>query len=410
MNPLGAGTLMEIRKEAAAWLLEMDLEPKRWNRRRFAAWLKSSPQHMEEFLAQSALWGALVDLDPGGIDLDNLPKGPDNVIEWPEIRQAGSQGVRSRLRWWFVGLAAVLMLLVSTTALWGLRLNRSEVLATAIGEQRAVRLDDGSVVHLNTDTRVRIHFTDSARQIELLQGEALFTVRRDVDRPFQVQSDGIRVEALGTQFNVRRRDRDTIVSVIEGRVAVVDPSRAAASAEPSVAPASARAAGAADGRIVIESPRKTPSSPGAAPDTPYEAGRPAPAGALAVLGAGEQASISTQGTVEQSPAQSVTSATAWRQRQLIFSNTPLASVAAEVARYNIAPRLHIEGAKLRQRRLNGVFAADDPESLIQFLARDPTLAVTRSGDVVTIRTRNAKPANTSADTGPLERSKPISNE
>ncbi|HWK74442.1 MAG TPA: FecR domain-containing protein [Povalibacter sp.] len=407
MEPLGAGTLMEIRKEASAWLIEMDVDPKRWNRKRFTAWLKLSPQHMEEFLAQSALWGALIDLGPGGIDLGNLPKGPDNVIELPRTSQVQSQSVRGWFRWWFVGLAAALMLIVSTTVFWGLRLDDGEILATAIGEQRAVRLDDGSVVHLNTDTRVRIHFTQSAREIQLIQGEALFTVKRDVNRPFRVQSDGIRVEALGTQFNVRRRNNDTVVSVVEGRVAVVDPSRVAANVESSSRLATDQATGSnrigapaeQDGAESGVSPQK---APGVAANVPYEAGRPAPAGALAVLAAGEQVSVAVDGTLDQPPAQNVSAATAWRQRQLVFSNTPLIDVAAEVARYNVAPRLQIEGAALQGRRLNGVFAADDPESLIQFLARDPALLVTRSGDIVVIRFRDREPAVAPINTVSLE--------
>lgn len=396
MKPLGAGTLMEIRKEAAVWLLEMDVDPKRWNRRRFTAWLKSSPQHMDEFLAQSVLWGALRELDPNGIDLGNLPKGPDNVIEWPDLRQARVHNIRSWFRWWFVGLAAALMLVASATTLWGLRANRAEVLATAIGEQRAVPLDDGSVVHLNTDTRIRIHFTERAREIQLLRGEALFTVKRDVNRPFQVQSDGIRVEALGTQFNVNRRNGDTIVSVVEGRVAVVDPAKAAVIAAAPDVPAAAAVGshqiGTPSGQARLEPQRQASGSPGVAADTLYEAGRAAPAGALAVLGAGEQVSISNDGAIEQRPPQSIATATAWRQRQLVFSNTPLADVAAEVARYNAAPRLQIRGATLQQRRINGVFAADDPESLLQFLARDRTLTLIRSGDVVIIQLRDTSPA------------------
>jgi len=403
MEPLGAGTLMEIRKEAAAWLVEMDVDPKRWNRKRFTAWLKSSPQHMEEFLAQSALWGELVDLGPGGIDLGNLPKGPDNIIELPGTAQVQSQSIRSWFRWWFVGLAAALMLIVSTTIFWGLRPDDGKVLATAIGEQRAVRLDDGSVVHLNTDTRVRIHFTETAREIQLIQGEALFTVKRDVNRPFRVQSDGIRVEALGTQFNVRRRNDDTVVSVVEGRVAVVDPSRIAAEAGPSTDPTAGSSqigTSAEQGRT--ESGVGSQKAPGVAANVPYEAGRPAPAGALAVLAAGEQVSVAVDGTLDQPPAQNVSAATAWRQRQLVFSNTPLVDVAAEVARYNVAPRLQIEGAALQGRRLNGVFAADDPESLIQFLARDPALLVTRSGDLVVIRFRDREPAVAPINTVSLE--------
>ena len=204
MALIGAGTLAEIRKEAAAWLIEMDLEPELWDRRSFTAWLKLSPRHVEEFLHQSAFWVALHSADPTGIDVSYLVKDTDNVVDWP--RSSGNEkrqpGVTKR-RLWFAGLAATTLFVASAAGLWNLLEDNTRVLTTAIGEQRAVRLADRSVVHLNTDSRVEIRFTDEAREVRLTRGEALFTVERDVNRPFRVLADGIRVEALDTQFNVR---------------------------------------------------------------------------------------------------------------------------------------------------------------------------------------------------------------
>ena len=116
-------------------------------------------------------------------------------------------------------------------------------------------------------------------------------------------------------------------------------------------------------------------------------GAPPLAGALAVVTAGEQVRVSVDGRIEQQAIENVTAAIAWRQRQLVFSNTPLADVVAEVARYNVAPRFQIEDEALQARQINGVFAADDPQSLIHFLARDTELSVTRSGETVIIRYR-----------------------
>ena len=158
MERIGDATLAEIRKEAAAWLVEMDSEPERWNRQGFVAWLKSSPRHMEEFLEQTALWVTLHrDIDRAGIDLHQLLKeNPGNVVNWPESARNRSQGTRvNRRRWWLASLAATLMIVVSATGLWSLLHDDAEVLTTVVGEQRAIRLDDGSVIHLNTDSGSR---------------------------------------------------------------------------------------------------------------------------------------------------------------------------------------------------------------------------------------------------------------
>jgi transmembrane sensor len=403
MERLGAGTVTEVRKEAAGWLIQMDAEPETWNRLSFVEWLKSSPRHMEEFIECSQLWALLHDVTSQGIDDDVrevLNNNSSNIVDWPQNAQKQEQGADAHKHrwWWFSGLAAVMLIFASAVA-WSLLQHNVKVLTTAIGEQRAVRLSDHSIVHLNTDSRVEVRFTDAAREVNLVRGEALFSVERDVNRPFRVHTGSIQVEALGTQFNVKRRISDTIVSVVEGRVAVVRPidvDRPLSKIAPLDSPTpnvsvfsveSTRAGGTTRDNEPTEQSKKTEGIPDAASSLPYEAGRSASPGALALVTAGEQVRISADGIVEQEATKNVGDATAWRQRQLVFTNTPLADVATEIARYNITPRLQIEGEALRSRQLNGIFAADDPESLIQFLERDSDLAITRIGDSVIISAR-----------------------
>src|SRR6185312_16037325 len=61
-----------------------------------------------------------------------------------------------------------------------------EVYATRRGEMRVVPLADGSVVNLNTDSRMKVRYTATRRTIHLDRGEALFDVARDMARPFVV--------------------------------------------------------------------------------------------------------------------------------------------------------------------------------------------------------------------------------
>jgi len=56
----------------------------------------------------------------------------------------------------------------------------------------------------------------------------------------------------------------------------------------------------------------------------------------------------------------------WRHRRLIFDSEPLADVATAFNRFN-QPALRIEGEALRELRISGVFAANDPESLLAYL-------------------------------------------
>lgn len=94
--------------------------------------------------------------------------------------------------------------------------------STAVGEQLSARLDDGSRVQLNTDTRVRVRFTGGVRRVELLRGQAFFDVAHDTARPFIVAAGPARVRAVGTKFDVRREPGEVRVTLAEGKVAVHD--------------------------------------------------------------------------------------------------------------------------------------------------------------------------------------------
>ncbi len=91
------------------------------------------------------------------------------------------------------------------------------------GDQRTIRLDDGSIIHLNSQSRVHVRYSSGERLIELEQGQALFDVVRDATRPFRVRAGSADILAVGTQFDVYRRSGgDLTVTVVEGKVAVTD--------------------------------------------------------------------------------------------------------------------------------------------------------------------------------------------
>jgi transmembrane sensor len=92
-----------------------------------------------------------------------------------------------------------------------------------VGENRTVSLQDGSQVTLGGNTQIDVSLSNDLRSIDLVRGEALFTVAKDSSRPFKVHAGQATVTAVGTAFNVRRGQDRAVVSVIEGRV-IVEPS------------------------------------------------------------------------------------------------------------------------------------------------------------------------------------------
>ena len=117
-------------------------------------------------------------------------------------------------------MAATIAGVTVLTAFWFLH---ERVIATQIGERRTFTFNDGSEVTLNTATRINLDYNEKRRYLRLQQGEALFKVAKDPNRPFVVAIGDRTVVALGTSF-LARRDTGTIaVTLIEGKVSVSTP-------------------------------------------------------------------------------------------------------------------------------------------------------------------------------------------
>lgn len=368
--------LRAIRERAAEWVCELE-EGALEQHAEFAAWMRQSPRHVEEFLFAATAWKALDDVGPqNAAEVDaavakaiGLCKETEaKVVDWP-VNAGGSstsesndtiavkpaqeprvpatqfataQVVRSlpaTRQVHFGKWAAAIIATVATGVFCWYALGAGSAYTTAVGEQRSIRLADGSTLYLNTASRARIRFSDSARDIEL-DGEGLFVVAQDRERPFRVKAGNTTIQAIGTQFNVNGRGRDIKVSVLEGKVKIVD-----------------------------------------------RAGQTtAVAQSAEFLGAGEEAVIANDGRIAKRHTSDVAEATAWRERRLIFRGETLEAIAQEVNRYN--PRhFRIEGEAARAKRLVGTFAADDPEALVRFLQQYEDLIVEVTGDEFIVRER-----------------------
>jgi transmembrane sensor len=241
---------------------------------------------------------------------------------------------------------------------------------TSVGQQSTVKLDDGSMMYLNTDSRIQVHFTQHRRDLHLVQGEALFVVEHDSSRPFIVDSGDARVRAVGTQFNVRKRaGAITEVAVMEG---VVQLTTTAAPDKPA-APAAANSSGT--------SARASHTSK---PNASGSAATELPAGSTR-LAAGQEARVNA-GKITARVMPAPAEALAWRQRRLVFRDASLLEVAAEFNRYNQS-HVRVETAEAQGKRLTGIFDADRPQALLLWCAQDDSLVVEPEGTNWVIRSR-----------------------
>jgi transmembrane sensor len=216
-------------QQASAWL-ESLRRPNPGAEARFVSWLKESPRNVRDFLIMLSLDHALSEIDADrvrNIEIlvaqahprlallplrDGARTGDGGA---PRRRSLAGRSSRRRL------CAVAAGLLISAVGAWAWVVHTRSgwtQFETATGEQRTFELPDGSVVYLNTHSHVAIRFAAHTREVHLLNGEALFRVHHDTSRPFRVSTDDAVVQAVGTQFDVYRREDGTVISVIEGRV------------------------------------------------------------------------------------------------------------------------------------------------------------------------------------------------
>ena len=95
---------------------------------------------------------------------------------------------------------------------------------TSNTERKTINLPDGSVVTLNSGTKISYpdRFSPDAREVVLVDGEAYFDIKHDDKKPFQVRAGKTLTNVLGTAFNISSYSwLQTInVTVSRGKVAV----------------------------------------------------------------------------------------------------------------------------------------------------------------------------------------------
>ena len=339
-----------IAEEASEWFLRLEGTDVRANAE-FAAWLKASPEHVEEFLAIATLWNSLPDVlsQPYAEELIALAHRDDNVVALatPEsFAPEAPAATRKTLPRWGIGIAAAAAAAALSIGLVLTLLPQPSdpnMHATAIGEQSSIPLADGSIVTLNTQSEMRVEYSPEFRDIRLLQGEALFDVAKDNRRPFRVITQHAVVTAVGTQFNVRSDSEDVTVTVVEGEVDVVATSVLSQSGG------------------VARIPNESVSEPPLVDTAPTDS-QPTR------LTVGQQAKVASRSGEVAVVETAVEKATAWRERSLVFEAMSLAEVIDEFNRYNDPP-LVINDDKLGVLPINGVFRSNDRASFVEFLER-----------------------------------------
>jgi transmembrane sensor len=253
----------------------------------------------------------------------------------------------ARFSWPRLAAAAALALAVAGGGwLWqhgpgqtpALRQAAANSFATAYGETRTVQLPDGSEVKLNSHSTLRYagNLLDGKAREVWLDGEGYFSIKHLPDnRRFVVHTTaGLNVEVLGTKFTVFRRRAQARVVLLSGKVRV------------------------------------------AFADSSWQ--KPI------ILKPGEL--LETQDAQPQKivhKAVRVARYAAWKDDKLVFDETPVAEVAAQLSdTYGV--RVVVATPALNHRTVTGTFPAKELDTVLQVLEKSFKLTIRRQPNQIVL--------------------------
>lgn len=206
--------------------------------------------------------------------------------------------------------------------------------STAYGELKTVELPDHSVVKLNANSQItynRQWNVGQPREV-WLKGEAFFSVTHQANHaPFVVHTDHLEVEVLGTEFNVDQREDKTRIVLNSGKVKVDFQDRQVVEMEP---------------------------------------------GELLAYSYLDSKIMKTKVDVEKE--------TAWRNNQLIYEDTPIAEVIADIER-QFGIDIKVEQDTVLQHKFTGVIPADNAEAFFITVEHTFNVRLIRKENHITIK-------------------------
>jgi transmembrane sensor len=194
-----------IEDEATAWL--SSLRSGQGDQAAFEIWYSSDPAHAAAYDAVLASWEAMAMLGPAAV--------PAATSRPPQVALTG------RRRAIITALAAALVLAVFAAGVggfwpFGAQPAEAVVLVSRIGEIRTVRLADGTVVTLDSDTALSGSVSSQGRSFRLLRGRARFAVAAASSQPLVVESGAASVSGSDTVFDVGVGDGALSVGALRG--------------------------------------------------------------------------------------------------------------------------------------------------------------------------------------------------
>ncbi|OYX73596.1 MAG: hypothetical protein B7Y81_02465 [Caulobacter sp. 32-67-35] len=323
-----------IQQAAADWFVRLQGDAALEDWTAFQAWLEADPAHAAAYDAIEALW---VELDDAPAN-DDLPcqEAPARAVA-DNVSPFQRRAERPSRRWvWAAGATAAAAAALVLAVLPQLTRPTFTDYSTRRGEIREIALADGSRLTLGSATVVRVHLGRAQRDVTLVDGEARFDVAHLPTRPFVVSVVDRKVRVLGTEFNILSHADRLTVTVRRGVVAV-----------------------------------------SGGDDPPVR------------LTKGQQLIHVQNTTSSQVRVADPNSVLAWTSGKLVYRDTPLPEVVAELNRYVATPiRVDPSAASVK---VSGVLLIDKESAMIRRLELFAPIVSQTSGSEIVLRAKATRP-------------------
>ncbi len=321
-------------------------------------WLKKDPVHQDRFDRINAIWDSFDAVKDHPLVTETLNKDFTTATGIKKRESLFRRGFRMPVIRYATVMAACLLVVVT---MWLIQSNMlfNNTFHTANGVQKSIKLSDGSTVHLDAETAIAVFYEKNLRRIELQEGQAMFSVAHDTERPFVVTADNVTVRALGTIFNVHKEKRGNVsIAVTEGRVQVdmvIPPSP------------SDRAGGTEIAETTSSSePKRILQSMIAKPRVSSK-----------VLAPGQKIAVERKKAEIKVHKVETHQVSAWRKGKLIFNDKPLIDVINEINRH-IGNKIVISDQRLEEITISMNFQIKHYEGFLTTLEKTiPVISIAR---------------------------------
>lgn len=205
-------------EEAADWILAIEENRLVLSSQALVNWLSQSDQHLTAFNITADSWqlSSLLSANENIKLLNLLTQPPANDENDSQLTKSNTLN--------YLWIASAACMLICFSVFLFLRSPTTAPIQryqTAIGEVDKVNLIDNSQLVIDTNSHVNVLFSESNRQVELVQGRVLASVAHNKSRPFSIQINSTTsFTALGTRYSVSKQASNWTLNVYEGVVGV----------------------------------------------------------------------------------------------------------------------------------------------------------------------------------------------